>query len=627
MRDLVAGALAGLLCAVPVMAAQETFLSWYGLYGAAAGVAVAMVTGHRRENVAVVVAGGLLVGVLGWLLVPLTLEPLVRGHFPTWTADAIELAYPDLVADVLHGGLAGLVLSFVPVGRRARARREPTRIVIVGGGFGGVSAAQRLERLAVRGAPVDVTLISDSNFLLFTPMLAEVASGAVAATHISAPVRSALSHTRFRNGRVLKFDTGAGSVQLRDELIPYDHLVLAVGSVPHSFDLPGVAEHAWTLKSLTDATRLRNHVLGLLERADSEPSPDQRRRMLTFVVAGAGFAGTELIAELFDLVHGVRHYFPGIAADDPSFVLVHPGPRILPEMPAALAGYALERLQARGIECRLGVRVAEATAEWVRLTNGDRVWTSTFVWTAGNRPGDLAGAKALETDSRLRVTGMEYVLLGALTAMLYAWLDALARRLFVDDVRMFPVEAPGTRAFRAIRSGALAGLTGGVLFTAVMVAVGALPTVARMVGSTNPVVGLIVHLVIAQIIGVSYAVLFRRKSFDVVSGVGWGLCYGFFWWVLGNLTLLPWFTGSPVWWDAAALSAGLPSLVGHLAYGAALGAVYFRLEARTNPWWMTRNDAEKARVEARREQTLSSAPALWTLTVFVALTVPVLVSP
>jgi NADH:ubiquinone reductase (H+-translocating) len=409
MRDLVAGALVGLLCAVPVMAVQETFLSWYGLYGTAAGVAVAVVTGPRRENVAVVVAGGLLVGVLGWLLVPLTLEPLVRGHFPMWSAGAIVLAYPDLVADVLHGGLAGLVLSFVPVARRARAQREPTRVVIVGGGFGGVSAAQRLERLAVRGAPVDVTLISDSNFLLFTPMLAEVASGAVAAAHISAPVRSALSHTRFRNGRVLKFDTGAGSVQLRDEVIPYDHLVLAVGSVPHSFDLPGVAEHAWTLKSLMDATRLRDHVLALLERADSEPSPDRRGRMLTFLVAGAGFAGTELVAELFDLVHGVRHYFPGIAADDPSFVLVHPGQRILPEMPAELAGYALERLRARGIECRLGVRVAEATAEWVRLTNGDRVWTSTFVWTAGNRPGDLVGTKALATDSRLRVTGMENV--------------------------------------------------------------------------------------------------------------------------------------------------------------------------------------------------------------------------
>jgi uncharacterized membrane protein YagU involved in acid resistance len=218
-----------------------------------------------------------------------------------------------------------------------------------------------------------------------------------------------------------------------------------------------------------------------------------------------------------------------------------------------------------------------------------------------------------------------YLLLGALTAVLYTWLGTLSRGLFVDDVRMFPVEAPGTRAFRAIRSGAVAGLVGGTLFTAVMVAVGVLPTVARMVGSTNAVVGLIVHLIIAQLIGVSYAVLFRRKSFDFVSGIGWGLCYGFFWWVLGDLTLLPLFTGSSVRWDAGALASGLPSLVGHLAYGAALGAVYFRLEARTNPWWMTRSEAETARVEARRDQTLGSAPALWALTVFVALTVPVLI--
>jgi NADH dehydrogenase len=409
MRDLVAGALVGLLCAVPVMAVQETFLGWYSPYGAVAGLAVAAVTRHHRKNAAVAASGGLLIGVLGWLLVPLTVTPLAHGHFPTWSVDAIVEAYPYLVADVLHGGLAGLVLSFVSVARHLQERPEPTRIVIVGGGFGGVSAAQRLERLAVRGAPIDVTLISDSNFLLFTPMLAEAASGALAATHISAPVRSALSHTRFRNGRVLKFDTGAGTVQVRDELIPYDHLVLAVGSVPHSFNLPGVAEHAWTLKTLTDATRLRNHVLALLERADGEPRSDRRKQILTFVVAGAGFAGTELIAELFDLVHRVRHYFPGIGADESSFVLVHPGQQILPEMSAELAEYALERLQARGIECRLGARVAEATPEWVRLTNGDQVWTSTFVWTAGNRPGELVGAKALETDSRLRVVGLDNV--------------------------------------------------------------------------------------------------------------------------------------------------------------------------------------------------------------------------
>jgi uncharacterized membrane protein YagU involved in acid resistance len=218
-----------------------------------------------------------------------------------------------------------------------------------------------------------------------------------------------------------------------------------------------------------------------------------------------------------------------------------------------------------------------------------------------------------------------YVLLGAGTAVLYTWSGSLARGLFVDDVRMFPVEAPGTRGLRAVAYGAVAGLAGGALFTVVMIVVGVLPTVARMVGSADPVVGLIVHLVISQIIGVSYAVFFRRQSFDVISGTGWGLCYGFFWWILGNLTLLPAFTGSPVRWDAAALAAGFPSLAGHLVYGAALGATCYWLETRTNPWWMTRNEGEKLRTEARREQTLGSAPALWTLTVFIAVTLPVLI--
>ncbi|TDV49953.1 hypothetical protein [Actinophytocola oryzae] len=218
-----------------------------------------------------------------------------------------------------------------------------------------------------------------------------------------------------------------------------------------------------------------------------------------------------------------------------------------------------------------------------------------------------------------------YVLLGSLTAVLYTWLGALARRLFVDDVRQFTVESPGTRGLRAVGYGAAAGLVGGALFTVVMVVVGVLPTVASMVGSSDPVVGLVVHLVISQIIGVSYAVLFRRQSFSVASGIGWGVCYGLFWWVLGNLTLLPAFTGNPVRWDPAALSAGFPSLAGHLAYGAALGAVYYWLETRTNPWWMTRNAVEEARLEGRRAQYLGSAPALWTLTVFIAISVPVLI--
>lgn len=217
------------------------------------------------------------------------------------------------------------------------------------------------------------------------------------------------------------------------------------------------------------------------------------------------------------------------------------------------------------------------------------------------------------------------VLLGGLTAVLFTWLGAARRRLFTDDVRSLATEPPGERGLRATGYGAAAGLVGGLLFTAVMVGVGALPRVAEMVGSHAAAVGLTLHLIISAIIGVSYAVVFRRAAFDVLSGIGWGTSYGFFWWVLGDLTLLPALDGQPVRWDAASIAGQFPSLVGHLAYGAALGAVYYWLEARTNPWWMTRNTAETDRATKRKDQALGAAPALWVIIIVIALTLPVLV--
>lgn len=219
-----------------------------------------------------------------------------------------------------------------------------------------------------------------------------------------------------------------------------------------------------------------------------------------------------------------------------------------------------------------------------------------------------------------------YVLLGAGTALVFGALGGLRGWLFDDDVRARRVESPGGWGLRATSYGALAGVVGGLVFTVVMVLVNELPTVAGLVGAHSPVVGLLVHLGIAQLIGVTYAVLFRRRSFDLASGIGWGVSYGFLWWVLGDLTLLPVLTGTPPHWSATGIAAEFPSLVGHLGYGAALGAVYYRLEARTNPWWFRRSAAEAERVTAQRNQTLGSAPALWALIVMLALTVPVLVS-
>ncbi|WP_454854995.1 NAD(P)/FAD-dependent oxidoreductase [Promicromonospora soli] len=394
----------------------------YSLYCATLGAALGLAVGGRfRLPVVATACGGVLLGCLGWLLHSLTLVPLLAGEAPAWSAASAVASYPQLVGDLLHGGLTGALLAvlFSVRARRAGAGPDapstrPARIVIVGGGFAGVSAARAFERLAVRGAPVDVTLVSDSNYLLFTPMLAEVASGALESRHISAPVRASVPHTRFRHGRVEYVDPIARTVRLAHEAgtISYDHLVLAVGSVPHTFGLPGVERHAWTLKNLSDATRLRDHVIGLLERAEQESDPDRRRQILTFVVAGAGFAGTETIAELYDLVYGVLRFYPAIGELEPRFVLVHPGDRILPELRSELGAYAKERLEARGIEFRSGVRVAEATVDSVLLADGERIPTTTFVWTAGNRPAPLATGLSdaggpLSTDPQLRVAGFD----------------------------------------------------------------------------------------------------------------------------------------------------------------------------------------------------------------------------
>ncbi len=218
------------------------------------------------------------------------------------------------------------------------------------------------------------------------------------------------------------------------------------------------------------------------------------------------------------------------------------------------------------------------------------------------------------------------LLAGAFLALVYRWVDGVARFLFADDVDAWDEEGIGARGLRALGRGAFAGLIGGLIFTVIMVRVGFLPTVARLVGASSLRSGLIVHLIIANLIGASFGVLFLRRSFDLGSALGWGISYGFFWWVLGPLTLLPVLLGAPPQWTPGIAAALMPSLIGHLAYGAAVGVTFYLLEARYNPWWISHSDAEASRTANRREQILTSAPALWALVVVVALTLPVVLT-
>jgi len=358
------------------------------------------------------VIDGMLLGALAWAVLVLTLLPALKV--------SMAALFPTLLACLVGGGLVGPGVQAAL--RAGRARRLPgpamagphrRRVVILGGGFGGVSAARRFEQLLPWTPWLDVTLVSQRNYLLFTPMLAEVAAGSVEAGNVGVPLRAACPRTRFRRAEVLGVDPDRRLVHLRRgdamEVLPYDHLVLALGAVPNFRGLPGVAANALTVATLEDARRLRDHVLGRLEQADHEPDPAERRRWLTFVVAGGGFAGTEAVASLFDLVHSTLRYFPHVRASEPRFVLVHSRERILPELGDRLAGHASGKLVARGIELRLGVTVAAADPDGVRLSDGERIAARTLVWAAGTRPSPvpLGGADggAVPVDRHLRVRG------------------------------------------------------------------------------------------------------------------------------------------------------------------------------------------------------------------------------
>ncbi len=270
-----------------------------------------------------------------------------------------------------------------------------TRVVIVGGGFAGAAVAARLEQLFRRDSSVEIRLLDRENFSVFTPLLPEVPSGALEPTHIVSPLRARLRRTTVHQAEVRVIDTKRKQVvaghcpMCAEYVLEYDYLVLALGSVTNFFGLPGVATHAMTVKSLADATTLHDHVIGKFEHADLEPDRVTRRRLLTFVVAGGGFAGVETAAELNDFVRAAGRYYPNLRPDDVRVVLVHPGDRILPEVSETLSAYALRKLQSRGVEVLLKTRIAGCDGAHVALAGGEAIPSQTLIWTAGVVPHPL----------------------------------------------------------------------------------------------------------------------------------------------------------------------------------------------------------------------------------------------
>jgi NADH dehydrogenase len=272
---------------------------------------------------------------------------------------------------------------------------QTTRIVIIGGGFAGTAIALRLERKFRRERSVEITLIDTENYFTFTPLLPEVPSGSIQPKHIVFPLRALLKRTVVRQAEVKAIDlehrtvTAAHCGACGNYTVPFDQLVLALGSVPNYFGLLGVAENALTMKSLADATALHAHVIDKLEHADLQSDPAARRQLLTFVVAGGGFAGVETLAELNDFVRGAGRFYPQVAPEEIRMILIHSGDRILPEVSESLSSYALRKLRSRGVEVLLKTRVKACSRNKIHLSNGAEIDAHTFVWAAGTAPSPV----------------------------------------------------------------------------------------------------------------------------------------------------------------------------------------------------------------------------------------------
>jgi len=267
-----------------------------------------------------------------------------------------------------------------------------TRVLILGGGFGGLYAALYLDKTIARDADVEITLINETNFILFTPMLHEVAASDLDMSNIVNPIRKMLRHISFIEAIVEKIDLAAKTVTIgyalprRHREISYDKLLIAIGSQTRFFDGPGLRENSITIKTLDDAVFLRNRMIALLEAASIETEEERQRRQLTFVVAGGGFAGVETIGAMNDFLRDAMRFYPDLGKELLKLVLVHPGNVLLPEFSETLGHYTEKKLRESGIDVRMHTKVTGFADYHVSLDPGEPIPAATLVWAAGVTP-------------------------------------------------------------------------------------------------------------------------------------------------------------------------------------------------------------------------------------------------
>jgi NADH dehydrogenase len=305
----------------------------------------------------------------------------------------------------------------------ATASNIPPRILVVGGGYVGMYTARRILKSLKRGEAV-VTVVDPRPYMTYQPFLPEAAAGSIAPRNLVAPLRKVITgpNAEVITGRVVSVDHSRRSATIAPNAgeayeLSFDELVVAVGSVPRTLPIPGLAEHGIGFKQVEEAVSLRNHVIGQIDLADSIKDPALRRKALTFVFVGGGFAGVEAIAEMEDMARDVSKWYANVEPEDMRWLLVEAADRILPEVGPELGVWTAEELRKRGIQVKMKTFLNSCVDHHIVLSDGTETDASTVVWTAGVKPNPVVehlgvplGPKGhVDTQANLRVVGLDHV--------------------------------------------------------------------------------------------------------------------------------------------------------------------------------------------------------------------------
>ena len=283
------------------------------------------------------------------------------------------------------------------------------KIVVLGGGFAGVECVKQLQRGLSSNSDTEIVMISEDNFLLFTPMLPQVASGTIQTRNIVMPIRTILKKARFYEGRVKNIDPAArrvsvwGTPERRGVTLDYDYLVVALGSETNFFGMSDLEANAFQMKTLNDAVSVRNRVIDMLEQADNETDAEVKRSLLTFVVVGGGFAGIETAGELNDLLADALKHYPGVRSGEVKVLVLEALPAILPGFSEKLAAFAQNRMVREGIRIMLRTAVTgfdgnEVATKDLETGHTGRLYTKTLIWTAGVTPVNTIKRSIFKTE-------------------------------------------------------------------------------------------------------------------------------------------------------------------------------------------------------------------------------------